>query len=489
MEMVFVRHQSRSKRRKPGISRRKADLLFSIGSERKFCSLSIMKTPILPLGTAVLGAAIGFIIGNLPDRSVSPDQAREETREAPRRPGKAGRLTAGRKSESPTEAVLSAMLKGRAPGELSAEEAFNLMQPNLSMDFWGGDPLEMARRNYEFQLLLNKLPLPVLEQVMELSRESGTPGYRLQQVFGAYAIRDWEKAMAWAEKQPDATSWKNNAIAKMALTDPTRASELYQQGMLEGTSSMNTWEVGMSLGSAYAKQGKAAYLAFIDSLPSGSASNVLSNSIRNLPKEDLPAVMKEMEQRVADGKIEEWTLRNLISNLAATDPQAANAWIEGMEAGENRSKIEMSLAENLARQGKGSEALALMKNAMAGMPGKEKEFFQNHVGSLVQSNPALAQQLASNLPEGVEITREDLKNIGTYGRNDLMIDVAKLVKSPDEQALYLEESFRKISDRSKLNAKDFQILTHRLQTLGLTGDAATRARQALDEARDKVLGK
>lgn len=447
-----------------------------------------MKTPVLILITAVLGIAIGFTVGkggssNNHDAPLS-DQADPVTRKS-----QASRGSSDRKAASTSEGILAGVLKGREISQLSADDALKLLAPRISMD-WNGDPLEMARNNYELQLLLSKLPASVLEQVIELSRKSDTPGFRVQQLFSAYATRDWQKAMDWAERQPDAARWKSAAIGKLAASDPARAAELYQDGRMNGTLGRSaTWESGYNIANAYAKQGLQPFLSFLDTLPSGDVSNLLANSSRNLPKADIAAFLQEVGRRTADGSLDKWAMNNLVSNLAQTNPDEARKWIDSQEAGETRSKLELSLASNLARQGKSDEVLPLLKSAMAGVPGKEKEFFTSQIGTLLQTNPAIINQLADNLPAGTEFTGADLKNASTYGRNDAMVDLAKLIKNSDEQVAYLKQSLENLSNNgSKLNEVDFQLLSHRLQSLPITG-SSTAVQEALANARQKALGK
>lgn len=447
-----------------------------------------MKNPSWIAGTALIGIAIGFIAGSTRAERGTP--SREEAAVS-RRSGSTRRADVSARNPVKGESLASGSFKGREISGMSAAEVLALVKANSEIN-WGGDPLEAARKNYEYQLMLSKLPLAVLEEVMELSQESGIPGYRTRQIFSAYASRDLQKAMAWASTRPDAETWRGAAISATAANDPARAMEMFQEGILDGnygTSGGNVMEGGYSLAGAFAKQGKDALLRFLDAMPSSGAGNLISNSVRNLPKEDLPAFMEEIEKRVKEGKVEQWTMSNLLQNLALTDPKLARSWIEKMEAGPERAKREISFAGMLSQQGKTGEALELVKSAMAQQPGKEKEFFMNEAGNLMYSNPNLISQVAASLPEGMELTVEDVRKLGERsGRTDL-ITMAKLLKSPDDQVSYLEESITKLGDRSRLNETDFRVLTYRLESLGLTGDGAASVQSALAASREKVLGK
>lgn len=455
-----------------------------------------MKTPLLLVATGVIGIAIGFVAGK--GGSVAKEDGPAATRSggANSRPGSSSRPAGagGQRGDSSSEVVLSAFLKGRAASELTAEEAFALLKPQMNMD-WNGDPLEAARMNYQFQLLAAKLPLGVMENVMELAREDGVQGYRANQLFSAYASRDWDKAMAWAEKQPDAATLRMVAISRLALTDPGKAAELHQQEMLTGASRSAQWETSFNLASSYAKLGQTEFFKFIDGLPSGSVSNVLSSGARNLPKEDVAGFLAEVQQRSADGKLESWAMNNLISNIASIHGEEALKWVATLEPGEKRAEMEINLASSLNRQGKNGEVDDLLRSAMVGAAGKEKEFVKERAGNLLGQNPELVEKLVNLLPEGQELTREDVKSWGNfgYGRTDTVLDIAKFIHSPDEQAAYLVETFNGMGNASqggrKLNAKDFDILSHRLQTMNLSADTVAQGKTALEGARVKLLGK
>lgn len=456
-----------------------------------------MKTPLLPVATAVLGIAVGFIAGKgggSGGEKVKEDGPLVRNGSGTRQGSTRGAGAGGQRADSSSEAVLSAFLKGKSPTELTAEEAFALLKPQMNMD-WYSDPLEAARMNYQYQLLASKLPLAVMEDVLALAREGGVPPYRANQLFGAYAARDWEKAMAWAEKQPDAGTLRSVAISRLAQDDPARASELYQQELMTGASRMAGWEASYSLASSYARLGQAEFFKFLDGLPSGSASNLLSNGARNLPKEDVATFLAQVQKRAADGKMEGWAMNNLISNLAGTRGEEVRKWVETMEPGSKRAELEISLAGSLSRQGKPGEVDELLRSAMAGAAGKEKEFVKERGGNLIGQNPEVMEKLVNLLPEGQELTREDVKQWAGYGfgRTDTMLDLAKLIRSPEEQAAYLVESFNGMGGTNNgnrnLNAKDFEILSHRLQAMDLSAETATQAKTALESAREKVLGK
>jgi hypothetical protein len=443
-------------------------------------------------GTALIGIGIGFVAGSA--GSEKGETARGEVAEI-----SSGRTKSSRRTEG-SGGGAGGSGKGEGLGfgsgkkdysKMSAADALVMVKANADY-VWGGDPLESARKNYEYQLLLSKLPAKVLEEVMEQSKVDGVPVYRIRQIFGTYASRDLNKAMAWAESQPDAESWKGAAISAVSAKDPARAMEMYQESLMEGGSATGpySYEGPYSIAGSFAKQGKAALLQFLDSMPSNGAGNYVSNALRSLPKEDLPGFIEELDLRVKAGKLDDWAMNNALQNLATTDPAAARELLGKMEDGPAKAKRELSIAGTLAQQGKTAEAMELLKSAMAQQPGKEKEFLINEGGNLIYNNPTLITQMAAALPAGSELTLEDVKKLNERGYRNDPVNMAKLLKTPDEQATFLEGAIKNLGNRgnSKLNETDFRILEHRVQTLGLTGDNAAKVRQEIAAIREKAQG-
>lgn len=302
-----------------------------------------MKTHTLIAGTALLGMAIGFIAGNMrADRGAA---ARNETAEVSPRTKSTKRGDGPAGSAGKGGDLASEFPKASAYQKMSAADA--LLMVKAKSDSWDGrDPLEMARKNYEYQLMVSKLPLSELEELIMLSKEAGLPVSRTRQVFGAYVARDLNKAMAWAATQPDADSWKGSAVGALAASDPERAQEMYQEVILKGPSSpYGSADGGFWLAGSIAKQGTVAFFQFLDSVPSGGAGNYISNSARLLPKEDLPGFMAELEKRVKDGKLDQATVSRTLQTLAFTDPELTRSIIGKMEPGLDRSKRELGFAE------------------------------------------------------------------------------------------------------------------------------------------------
>ncbi|MEO5914900.1 MAG: hypothetical protein ABIS50_11750 [Luteolibacter sp.] len=450
-----------------------------------------MKTPTLVAGTVLIGIAIGFVVGNMaagPGRSAQEDAAENSSRT------KSSRWTGGGaagRSTNKAESVASGFGNGREYVRMSASDALAIVKANLDPRVNGG-LLDAARNNYEFQLMLSKLPLSEMESLMAISKEEGVPTYRIRVIFNAYASRDLDKAMAWADAQPDADSWKSVAISAAVARDPGRAMEMYQDALLGGRISSfggDSMDGAYSLASNAAKQGKVALLQFLDSVPSSGAGGYMSSLLRNLPKEDMPGFLEELDKRVKDGKMEQWTMTTMLQTLASNDPALARSLIDKMPSGPERASREISFAGNLAQQGKTAEALELVKSALARQPGKEKEVFMDEAGKMYNS-PNFITRMAEVLPPGVELTVGDVTNLANRsGRSD-PVGMAKLLKSADDQSAYLENAIRNLGSRStKPNETDFRVLEYRIQALGLTGSNAEAVQKQLAESRQKALGK
>lgn len=465
-----------------------------------------MRTFLLPLATAVLGIAVGFAGGKAGDGG--RDMAGE--REPVARSRAAARQDASRGEETGAEAaadrrgqratalekehdlLLSALLKGRSITGISGEELFALLGPEMGRES-GWEDGEAERLTYQYRILASRLPLEVTEKVLALAQGKGLRGSFVNILFSGYAQRDMDRAIAWAETQPDAARFRTVAVNRLSLTDPARAKALHQEAILSGGDSLS-WDSNHVLAENIAKRGQAEFFEFLDKLPSASQPNLISTSLKNLPKEDVATFMTEVQKRADEGKMDRWWMSQVLDSMAGNHPAELRKWMEGLEPGTKRAEAEVILAGRLSRSGNAGEVDALLRSAVAGSPGREKEFVMSRVRTLVSQDPELAEKLVNLLPEDQKLTREDVKDWGnySYGRTDTVLEVAKYIHSPDEQAAYLVDSFNKMGNVSgggrKLNATDFDILSHRLAKMNLSANAMAQAKTALSSARDSTLG-
>ncbi|RYD20904.1 MAG: hypothetical protein EOP88_13320 [Verrucomicrobiaceae bacterium] len=446
-----------------------------------------MKAHLLFGATLLAGIAIGFLL----DRGHEGPRGQDAVAE--RNGAAGGRLPAGRsgqRAESASDAVLAGLLKGRSVADLSAEEAYQAIALHLQPQ-WNKDPLERSRNSYQLHLLLSRLPLPVLDGLLDKVHEIGVPQATLDDMFTAYSMRDWDKAMAWAERQPELASLRGSAIARLADTDPARAADLYGQEVMNGRD--RGFDVGVSVAAGMASQGSAAFFKFVDSMPSGSARYMMSEASRQIPPEQIPAFLDEVKRRTDAGILDGSEMRDIMRNLVTSRPEVASQWLDSKEPGPECSKSMMDLVGTLTSHGKNAEAEKLIREAVAGMAGNEKEFITGNVTTLLVRNPDLAEKMIALLPAGQELTREDVQNWGSYFyKGDRMIDVANLIHSPTGKAGYLTDTFNSLyqpgsKEGHHLNARNFDVIAHRLDSLALSGEDAAQARAALAAARARML--
>lgn len=456
-----------------------------------------MKTALLPVAGVVLGIAIGFTAGRIGNGKADTMEAKHPDSPGAASPRKASARAAvqeRRLADATAEAALAALLGGRRASLLTVEDAEELLQPLLTLDR-DATALDRVRADFLMELLATRLPVDVLQQIIARGLGHGEASSRILRLFAAYAERDPEGSMTWAAGQPKSGELRSAAVARLATVDPELSATLIQQELVEGRrTSDGAWQAMNKLSAQHAREGQAAFFRFLDTLPSEWVTNLASNAEQDIPPDEFDAFLDEVRQRVADGRLESYAFDNLMGSLASRNPEEARKWLKTLEPGNPRSGAEIQLAERLVYRGKMEEAEALAKSALAGVPGKEKEFLRNRAMSMLTTSPDLLASMIEALPEGQELTSKDISDWSSShhlvpGR---LVDLAKLIPSPDEKAAYLVHGISELGTKEyikKPNAKDFELLSQRVATLGLTGDAAARVRNALDQARERVVGK
>jgi len=440
----------------------------------------------------VVSLAIGYVVGGIRASSASEESPKEEAANS-RRMKSASRERQSR--ESFGDELLAGILKGRSAQDLSDGELVKILR-QLSKYDATQDPVSAARRNYQLQLLLAKLPVSRLEQAAEAlaADPDGMRNGNLYTILSAMASKDPQRALAWAKTQKNASSLTASVLSIMARDDPMKAADLYREGMLDGMFSQYTgWQASHGIGIAMARLGKKALINFMESLPQQQQSNILSNCFRELPEGDRMEMMDEIFQRSKDGRMEEWGLKNVFSNALNNDRAQAEAWLAKMEPGKQRASLELSAASQFSRNGDSDAAREWMARAIAQSPGREKELFNEAVSQMSYNNPGDIAIFASLLPEGIEMNAEDLKN---QARNAIynglggLTGLAGAIRDPAEQTKLITtalEQFttnvRQNSEPSRFNATDFEIFNRQLQTLNLTGENATKVADALAAAQ------
>lgn len=447
-----------------------------------------MKTPLALSAGVALGIAIGFAVGSGGGKLRDGDQV-AAGKLAARQPS--GRT--GPRQGSGADEVLADFLKGRSPAELTAEQAYQIIGPQLESNMmdWSRDPVERARMRYQFELLASKLPLDVLEQVMDLGRDKRANSHMLAQLLGSFAGRDLERAMEWAGRQPDSDEWRANLISHLAHTDPDQAVKLHREEMLAGSRSRILEGLPTWIAREYGKRGSAALFAIVDSMPGQDTNNLIIRGWETMPEGEKPAFLAEIRKRAAAGQTEyryyEDTLRLA---RAESHPEELREWMEKMPP-RSQANTALRLAAQQIDRGKTDAAKEYLKTAMNAVPGAQKDLVNSAAGDMYFNNPALFTMLVEMLPDDQKPTLKDASQWGNFGaRPQAALDVAAYIASPEDRATYVARAFDGLEHGGlrKANAADFEILSRRLDALGLTGEAGEKARAALEGAREKTLG-
>jgi len=445
------------------------------------------------VGACLVSLAIGYVAGGgdppattATDKKGGPANPRAERSSARGDRGARGEGAA-------SEEMLATLLKGRNVQALSSDELTGLIV-DLSRYDSSLDPLTRARRNLQLQLLLSKLsPEQLQEAALALTKE---PNSRrtgsLGTILGAMAAKSPSGAIEWAKSQENPSSFMGMIIGNMARENPVEAAELYQASLLDGTlGTGSSWEASFGVGSAMARLGGKPFLEFVDSLPRQQQSNILSNSIREVPEGERMALADEIYRRYKEGQIEEWNLKNSLSTLGSGDPAKLAEWMEKVPAGKERAKFMIAQASTLGRMGETRAVGEWMGKAIAEMPGREKELLEELRNSAYNS-PSDFANFAKLLPPSVELKAADLKEFANdtiYNGPASAVDMAQALRDPAEQADLisgvldtLRQQKEERSGPSRVNTADFAILKSRLKNLNLTGDDAARVNAALDAA-------
>ncbi len=465
--------------------------LATVGS--KHLSFRMMQNRGVIAGACIACLGIGYFVGDkrLSNAESAGSGAPTLNSHPPRSPSR-DRLPRG---SSPYEDLLSGILKGRPLADVSNIDLADLIV-QLSDNEMNRDPLYLARKAYQLQLLLGKLPISRLEEVAETiasdpkSRRFGS----LNTIASALAAKDPRRALAWAKEQKTAQQLPAYVIGAIANDDPFTAAEIYRIGLLNGEFRRYSGLVATSeLGRAMAKLGKKPFIEFIDSLPLGQQGTVLSGAFRELPESEQSAAIDEVYSRYKDGRINDWSIKSIFNTTAASNPALAEAWLAKMEPGKDSASLALSTASFLS-QTNPEASREWMTRAISRSQGSEKELLQIAIQEMSFMNPSDIATFASLLPAGVDIRSEDLKNsVNNSIGNNLsgLPEIVGVLHDPAEQAKLITGALNRVvssarsnSPYGKMNPTDFEIFESGLKSLGLTGENAQKVRIALDRAKN-----
>jgi hypothetical protein len=443
-------------------------------------------------GACVAGIGFGYILGSSPSSASlgnTPDQIiNSRSGKSPSRDREI--------SESNSDELLSSILKGRAPKDIPDTELVKIIL-QLSKYDATQSPVARARQNLQFQLLLEKLPASRLEQAAEAlaadpdSKRTGS----MFTIIGPMVSKDPQRALAWAKTQKDPSRMLASVLGAMAKDDPVTAADLYREGLLDGTFNQSDgWNASYGISTAMAKLGKKQLLSFLDSLPLGQQSNIVSNCYHALPESDQLDMIDEMYQRSKDGRSQDYSFKYLFTSALNGNRTQAEAWLARVEPGKERATLELSAANSLSRAGDSDAARAFMARAIAQSAGREKELLKEAVDQMGYNSPDDIAIFASLLPQGIEILAADLKgqasNTSHRGLSGLT-GLARAIRDPAEQTKLITTALDDIASRtesssnsSRLNSTDFEILSRQLRTLNLSGENAALVEQSLAAARN-----
>ena len=449
----------------------------------------MIRNPWLPACACLVSLGAGYLAGSTRETAAGAGETAVETSaRQPNRPTPRARHAGDR----PDDPLLASLLKGRPVQELSGEELVKIIA-DLSKYDSAQDPVTRARRTYQLQLLLAKVPFSRLEQAAEAlaTDPAAKRGGSLNSIVSALAAKDPHRALEWAKGQPNPSQLIAGVLTQMARDNPPEAADLLRAGLIEGTfKNHESWQAVYGIGSAMAKLGKGPLLEFLDGLPMNQQGNLVANTLRELPENERLEMLDEIYQRSKDGRYQEWSFTNCFNQMASVDPERASQWIDRMEPGKERAGLELRQAGSAFSGGDQETARKWMRQALESMPGKEKELLAEAVSTFGYHNGAAIGEFADLLPDDVKLAADDLKSAANntiYQGFSELPDLAGALRDPAEQTTLILDTLEELTKRSgssrRLAPMDFEILSHRIRGLGLTGENAAAVAEALAAAK------
>lgn len=407
-------------------------------------------------------------------------------------------------AEAAEDMLLADYLGGRDVESVTAKEACDLLAHLRDVEQWDqADKMGTEREKFRFQLLLAKMPLPVLEDLLEVAREYGPTVGRVDSMVGHFLARDREKALAWVPRQPNADYLKPIVIDQLARIDIAHAISLYQNGLLERErpeikNLRALEEADFSIAREYAKKGAADFFNYHDERPSRDVHGMLVRAPVYLPEKDVPAFAAKVLERTDNGTYKSGTMEKMLQALAARYPVEAGKWFHKLEKDHPRRSLapevymmlEYEIVGNLTYRGKFTEAAEFLKQGMPSKPGKQKEYVTERAEMYLVKYPEVVGLMAAALTDEDQLGPTDLKYLPSPERFHHLLDKAQLLRSPSAQAVYLVTELDGLpSDKPgdlPPDEADFERFSRRLDLSGIKGEDLESLRASLDRLRKRA---
>ncbi|MGJ8642236.1 MAG: hypothetical protein ACSHX9_02415 [Luteolibacter sp.] len=442
-------------------------------------------------GACIVCIAIGYLVGKGGKAAASEDDSTIQASSLSRT-----RSTSreSRSRSSGDDGLLGSLLAGRSASEIPASELAEIIA-RLSEHDPSLDALARARQSYQLQLLFAGLSADDLEEIAGLilsdpdaMKKGGVTG-----LISALSAIDTPRALAWASSQEDGGGLLSYVISTMAKDDPHGAADMLREALLEGNIEMNKmWSAAYGIAHSMGKLGALPLLEYADSLPNRQSVNMMYSAMRSLSDEEQ---IKYLDALYLRGKDSSFPLQTAFSTVATSNSALLQEWVRGLPDGEEKTDLQMTGATRFLQNGDKDEAAEWFKSAIDSSPGREKELLVNSGQNMAYNNPEGFAYFASLLPAEVELTAKDLENVARSSMssgNAGFTAIADALPNPEEKAKLIVSALESVSRMNNpnrsMNSTDFEILSRRIDAMGLRGENAEKVNTALNEARLSELG-
>ncbi|MCB1099071.1 MAG: hypothetical protein KDN22_26100 [Verrucomicrobiae bacterium] len=225
-------------------------------------------------------------------------------------------------------------------------------------------------------------------------------GNQRRQMISSIALswsgRDPNGAIAWMQTLPpgDKNAAMQNAIWQITVNDPSTAADMIGSMPI----SNNTTEMFQTVASQWAQSDPTAAAAWVETLPRGAGRQQAVNGLVSGLKNDEPAKAAAFLSKEGITNNLSYVAGNLFGSWVTTDPEAAVAWIDGLDLGSNAMRNVLSNGLNSWVQ---SDTAAATEYAL-GITDKDVQHqaVESLFSSWAQFDPVAAQDWALTNLEG-----------------------------------------------------------------------------------------